>query len=207
MIYMKKYSAVFISVITIMIIAVVFSSCGIKNSKKKDNSSSESSNAQLGSADLPTVTDENGNTVDYSLNITDPVDDGVVQSPYLSIGTLKDINNKAGTNIKSPEGLEATNEEFDLDDTVSPKIAEYSFMVNGKDYTVKASRKTGSMLIKIYLPDGTAVGDGLETAEELAPVQYDNFCIARWFNDGVQYNMYAENVTLSEFNAVYSKIK
>lgn len=204
---MKKYSAVFISVITIMIIAVIFSSCGIKNSKKKDNSSSESSNAQLDSADLPTVTDEYGNAVDYSVNITDPTDGDEVQTPYLSVGSLKDINSKAGTNIKSPSGFEVSNEEFDLDDTVSPKIAEYSFMVNGKDYTVKASRKTGGMLINIYLSDGTALGEGLEDTQSLPPAQYENFCIARWFEDGVQYNMYAENVSLSEFKTVYSKVK
>ena len=80
-------------------------------------------------------------------------------------------------------------------------------MINGKDYTVKASRKTGSMLINIYLPDGKALGEGLKSEEDLVPKQYDGFCAARWFDDGVQYNMYAENVTLSEFNAVYSKIK
>lgn len=204
---MKKYSAVFISVITIMIIAIIFSSCGIKNSKKKDNSSSESSNAQLDSADLPTVTDENGDKIDYSVNITDPTDESDVQTPYLSVGSLKDINSKAGTNIKSPSGFEVSNEEFDLDDTVSPKIAEYSFMVNGKDYTVKASRKTGGMLINIYLSDGTALGEGLEDTQSLPPAQYENFCIARWFEDGVQYNMYAENVSLSEFKTVYSKVK
>ena len=202
---MKKYSALCVTVVTIMIMSVLFTSCGIKNSIK--NTEEKNSNTQLGSADLPTVTDENGNSVDYSVNITDPTDEDDVQTPYLSVGSLKDINNKAGTNIKSPDGFAVTNEEFDLDDTVSPKIAEYSFMVNGKDYTVKASRNTSSMLIHIYLPDGTALGENLENTQELAPKQYDGFCAARWFDDGVQYNMYAQNATISEFNAVYSKIK
>ncbi len=202
---MKKYSALCVTVATIMIMAVLFTSCGIKNSKK--DTEEKTSDVQLNSADLPTVTDENGNVVDYSVNITDPTDESDVQTPYLTVGSLKDINSKAGTNIKSPDGFEVKNEEFDLDDTVAPKIAEYSFMINGKDYTVKASRKTGSMLIHIYLPDGTALGENLENTQELAPKQYDGFCAARWFDDGVQYNMYAENVTLSEFNAVYSKIK
>ena len=202
---MKKYSALCVTVATIMIMAVLFTSCGIKNSKK--DTEEKTSDVQLNSADLPTVTDENGNVVDYSVNITDPTDESDVQTPYLTVGSLKDINSKAGTNIKSPDGFEVKNEEFDLDDTVAPKIAEYSFMINGKDYTVKASRKTGSMLINIYLPDGKALGEGLKSEEDLVPKQYDGFCAARWFDDGVQYNMYAENVTLSEFNAVYSKIK
>ena len=199
---MKKYSALCVTVATIMIMAVLFTSCGIKNSKK--DTEEKTSDVQLNSADLPTVTDENGNVVDYSVNITDPTDESDVQTPYLTVGSLKDINSKAGTNIKSPDGFEVKNEEFD---TVAPKIAEYSFMINGKDYTVKASRKTGSMLINIYLPDGKALGEGLKSEEDLVPKQYDGFCAARWFDDGVQYNMYAENVTLSEFNAVYSKIK
>lgn len=202
---MKKYSALCVTVSTIMIMTALFTSCGIKNSKK--DTEEKTSNAQLDSADLPTVTDENGDKIDYSVNITDPTDGDEVQSPYLSVGSLKDINSKAGTNIKSPSGLEVTNEEFDLDDTVSPKIAEYSFMVNGNDYTVKASRKTGGMLINIYLSDGTALGEGLEETENLSPAQYENFCVARWFDDGVQYNMYAENVSLSEFKTVYSKVK
>ena len=202
---MKKYSALCVTVATIMIMAVLFTSCGIKNSKK--DTEEKTSDVQLNSADLPTVTDENGNVVDYSVNITDPTDESDVQTPYLTVGSLKDINSKAGTNIKSPDGFEVKNEEFDLDDTVAPKIAEYSFMINGKDYTVKASRKTGSMLINIYLPDGKALGEGPKSEEDLVPKQYDGFCAARWFDDGVQYNMYAENVTLSEFNAVYSKIK
>ena len=40
------------------------------------------------------------------------------------------------------------------------------------------------------------------------PGNYENFCVARWFDeDGVQYNLYAENVTLDEFKTVYGKVK
>lgn len=203
---MKKYSSLFISAAIILIMTLLFASCGIKGSKKAE-SSSENSNAQLGSADLPTVTDKNGNKVDYSVNITDTTDGDDVQTPYMSVGSLKDINSKAGTNIKQPAGLKVTNEEFDIDDTVSPKIATYSFMVNGKDYTVSASRRTGKMLIDIYLSDGTALGEGLEAEQGLPPAKYDKIYAARWFDDGVQYNLYAENVSLSEFKTVYNKVK
>lgn len=203
---MKKFFTVLISSAIILIMAFLFASCGIKGGKKAE-SSSESSNAQLGSADLPTVTDENGSVIDYSVNITDSTDGDDVQTPYMTVGSLKDINSKAGTNIKSPDGLKLTNEEFDLDDTVSPKIATYSFMVNGKDYTVSASRRTGKMLVDIYLSDGTALGEGLEAEQGLPPARYDKICVARWFDDGVQYNLYAENVSLSEFKTVYNKIK
>lgn len=201
---MKKYS---VFCVTILVIALLFSSCGIKNSKKDKNTEAGASNSQLGSADLPTVTDKNGDKIDYSVNITDPTDGADVQTPYLSVGSLKDINSKAGTNIKQPAGLKATNEEFDLDDTVSPKIASYSFMVNDKDYTILASRKTGALLFNIRLSDGTVLGEELEDTQELLPARYENFCVARWFDDGVQYNIYAENVTLSEFKTVYSKVK
>ncbi|MDE5994674.1 MAG: hypothetical protein K2G60_04090, partial [Oscillospiraceae bacterium] len=182
-------------------------SCGIKNSKKDANTPSDKNSAHLDSSDLPTVTDKNGNAVDYSANITEPEDDKDVSSPYLSVGSLKDINSKAGTNIKSPGGLKISNEEFDLDDTVSPKVASYSFTVSGTDYTIAASRKTGGMLINLYLSDGTYIGEGLEGTQSLSPAKYDSFCVARWFDDGVQYNLYAENVELSEFKAVYSKVK
>lgn len=203
---MKKHSIIFVSVI-ITVMALLFTSCGIKNSKKDANTPSDKNSAQLDSSDLPTVTDENGNVVEYSAKLTEPEDEKDVSSPYLSVGSLKDINSKAGTNIKSPSGLEVSNEEFDLDDTVSPKIASYTFAVNGIDYTVVASRKTGGMLINIYLPDGTYIGEGLEDTQSLSPAKYDRFCVARWFDDGVQYNLYAENVELSEFKAVYSKVK
>lgn len=201
---MKKYFAL----ITVTVIfALLLASCGIKNSKKDSNTPSDKNGALLDSSDLPTVTDTDGNTVDYSDGLTEPEDDENVSSPYLSVGSLKDINSKAGTSIKSPNGFEVTNEEFDLDDTVSPKIASYSFMVNGSDYTLSASRKTGGMLVNIYLSDGTALGEGLENGQDLPPSQYDNMCVARWFDDGVQYNLYAEGVTLSEFKAVYSAVK
>lgn len=201
---MKKYSALCLAVV---MIALLFASCGIKNSKKDGDNPSDENNAQLQASDLPTVTDKNGNVVDYSVELTEPEDEKDVSSPYLSVGSLQDINSKAGTNIKSPSGFEVTNEEFDLDDTVSPKVASYSFAVNGVDYTVVASRKTGSMLINIYLSDGTYIGEGLEDTQSLPPAKYDRFCAARWFDDGVQYNLYAENVTLSEFKTVYNKVK
>lgn len=194
-------------VVLAAVIALIFSACGIKNSKKDEKITDNQSNSQLGSEDLPTVTDKNGNKVDYSVNVTDPTDGKDVQNPYLSVASLKDINSKAGTNIKSPAGLDVTNEEFDLDDTVSPKVASYSFMVNGKDYTVIAARKTGEMLINIRLEDGTVLGEGLGDTQGLSPAQYDGFCLARWFDDGVQYNLYAENVTLSEFKQIYAKVK
>lgn len=200
---MKKYSALCLAVV---MIALLFASCGIKNSKKDGDNPSDKNSAQLQVSDLPTVTDKNGDTVDYSVNTKEPEDEDV-SSPYLSVGSLKDINSKAGTAIKQPSGFEVTNEEFDLDDTVSPYVASYSFMVNGKDYTVTASRKTGAMLINIYLADGTALGEGLEDTQSLLPTKYDGFCVARWFNDGVQYNLYAENVTLAEFKSVYNKVK
>lgn len=203
---MKKHSVIFVSVV-ITVMALLFTSCGIKNRKKDKDTAPNNSNSQLGSADLPTVTDKNGNKVDYSVNITDPTDASDVQNPYMSVSSLKDINSKAGTSIKQPEGLKVTNEEFDLDDTVSPKIAAYSFMVNGKDYTVVASRKTGAMLLNIRLSDGKALGEELESTQALPPAQYENFCVARWFDDGVQYNLYAESVTLSEFKTVYNKVK
>lgn len=203
---MKKYSAILISAV-IIVMSVIFASCGIKNGKKSETAASGHSNAQLDSSDLPTVTDENGSKVDYSVGVTGSDEESDTQSPYLSVDSLDDINAGAGTNIKSPKDLKVTNEEFDLDDTVSPKIASYSFMVDGKDYTVKASRKTGAMLINIYLPDGTPLGEGLEDTQSLPPSQYDGFCAARWFDDGVQYNLFAQNVTLSEFKTVYSKIK
>lgn len=199
---MKKYFAL----ITVTVVfALLFASCGIKNSKKGSNTPSDKNNALLDSADLPTVTDTDGNTVDYSADLTE--DDEDVLSPYLSVGSLKDINSKAGTNIKSPNGFEVTNEEFDLDDTVSPKVASYSFMVDSNDYTLSASRKTSGMLVNIYLADGTYIGEGLENGQDLPPSQYENICIARWFDDGVQYNLYAEKVTLSEFKAVYNAVK
>lgn len=201
---MKKYSALCLAVV---MIALLFASCGIKNSKKDGDNPSDENSAQLQASDLPTVTDKNGNVVDYSVELTEPEDEKDVSSPYLSVGSLQDINSKAGTNIKSPSGFEVTNEEFDLDDTVSPKVASYSFAVNGVDYTVVASRKTGSMLINIYLSDGTYIGEGIEDAQSLPPAKYDRFCAARWFDDGVQYNLYAENVTLSEFKTVYNKVK
>lgn len=203
---MKKHSVIFVSIV-ITVMALLFTSCGIKNSKKDGNNPSDKNSAQLDSSDLPTVTDKNGNVADYSVNITEPEDDKEVSSPYLSVGSLKDINSKAGTNIKSPSGFEVTNEEFDLDDTVSPKVASYTFAVNGNDYTVVASRKTGGMLVNLYLSDGTYVGEGLEGTQSLPPAKYDRFCVARWFDDGVQYNLYAENVTLSEFKTVYDKVK
>lgn len=201
---MKKYSALCLAVV---MIALLFASCGIKNSKKDGDNPSDENSAQLQASDLPTVTDKNGNVVDYSVELTEPEDEKDVSSPYLSVGSLQDINSKAGTNIKSPSGFEVTNEEFDLDDTVSPKVASYSFAVNGVDYTVVASRKTGSMLINIYLSDGTYIGEGIEDTQSLPPAKYDRFCAARWFDDGVQYNLYAENVTLSEFKTVYNKVK
>lgn len=201
---MKKYFAL---IIVTVIFALLFASCGIKNSKKDSDTPSDKNGSQLNSSDLPTVTDTDGNTVDYSDDLTEPEDEEDVLSPYLSIGSLKDINSKAGTSIKSPRGFEVTNEEFDLDDTVSPKIASYSFMVNGSDYTISASRKTGGMLVNIYLSDGTYIGEGIENGQDLPPARYDNICVARWFDDGVQYNLYAENVTLSQFQAVYNAVK
>lgn len=203
---MKKHSVIFVSIV-ITVMALLFTSCGIKKSKKDGNTPSDKNSAQLNSSDLPTVTDKNGNTVDYSAKLTESEDDKDVSSPYLSVGSLKDINSKAGTNIKSPSGLNVTNEEFDLDETVSPKVASYTFAVNGADYTVVASRKTGGMLVNLYLSDGTYIGEELEGTQSLPPAKYDRFCVARWFDDGVQYNLYAENVTLSEFKAVYSKVK
>lgn len=203
---MKKHSVIFVSIV-ITVMALLFTSCGIKNSKKDGNNPSDKNSAQLDSSDLPTVTDKNGNVVDYSAKLTEPEDDKDASSPYLSVGSLKDINSKAGTNIKSPSGFEVTNEEFDLDDTVSPKVASYSFTVNGKDYTVAAARKTGGMLVNLYLSDGTFIGKGVEDGKAMPPAQYDRFCAARWFDDGVQYNLYAENVTLSEFKTVYDKVK
>ncbi len=201
---MKKY---LVFCIAILSAALLFASCGIKGDGKPETTSGKAQDASLDSSDLPTVTDDDGNVVDYTGKIDDGEQESDVSSPYLSVGSLEEINRKAGTSIKSPEGIEVTNEEFDFDDTVSPNVASYTFTAGGKDYTAVASRQTGAMLLNIYLADGTALGEGLEDDEPLPPTQYDGFCAARWFSDGVQYNLYADSVTLSEFKSVYSKMK
>lgn len=202
--------------LVLLLIASVFSSCSVSVFKKKDNKADETTtdsttvNVNLDSSDLPTITDADGNVVDYSVpEITNGAEEQTdnLADPYLTVGSLKDINNKAGTSIKVPTGVTVTNEEFDVNDSFSPKIACYSFMVDGKDYSIWASRSTGSMLMAIYLDDGTEVGGDFEGTEELAPTKVDNGYVARWFNDGVQYNLYANGVSESEFKAIYNKVK
>lgn len=201
---MKKY---LIFCFVILTAALLFASCGIKGDGKPETTSGETVGASLDSSDLPTVTDDDGNVVEYTGNIDDGESESDLNSPYMSVSSLEEINRKAGTSIKAPVGIEVTNEEFDVDDTVSPNVASYTFSAGGKDYTVVASRQTGAMLINIYLADGTPLGEGLEDSEPLPPTQYGNLCAARWFSDGVQYNLYADGVTLSEFKSVYNKMK
>lgn len=207
---MKKYIAFSL---TLILIATLFSSCSVfKGEAEKDTSTTnESSTTEptLAPEDMPTILDEDGNVVDYTVTTeeNEETNEDGVQNPYLSIGSLDDINKQAGTNIKKPSGIKVTNEEFDVNESYSPKIACYTFMVNYKDYTIWASKKTGPMLMGIYLDDGTRLGEDFTGTETISPKEYNGVFIARWFNDGVQYNLFAEDVTMEEFKTVYNAVK
>lgn len=200
---MKKYLAFGLCIV---LIAALFTSCSVFKGEAEKESNTK--NTSLDSSDLPTVTDKDGNIVEYTVPTSeDNTDEDGVQNPYLTVGSLDDINKEAGTNIKSPTGLNVTNEEFDINDSYSQKIACYSFMVGYKDYSIWAGKKTGGMLMGIYLDDGTKIGEDFEGTEEISPTKYEDFCVARWFADGIQYNLYAENVSLEEFKTVYNSIQ
>ncbi len=208
---MKKYLAFCIAII---FVAVTFASCGITTRPNDETTSTTKSN-ELDSSDLPTVTDENGEAVEYSVeektesSETATDENGEeIQNPYFSVGSLDEINKEAGTSIKKPTGIKIANEEFDVNDSYSPKIACYTFAVDGKDYEIWASKTTDSFLMGIYLDDGTQVGENLSENEALKPTEFsEGFCVARWFSDGVQYDLFAQNVSLEEFKTVYKAVK
>lgn len=117
--------------------------------------------------------------------------------------TLEDINEEVGGNLIRPEGLDITNERFDVINEEYP-VAEYNFEANGLTYCFRFSKAPLSVDISgVYFR-----GEPLYTEEDCSLIfshPDDNTYVSRWPGSGGQYTIMCEgDCDMSDFmNMVY----
>ena len=125
-----------------------------------------------------------------------------VVSPYTDYSDISSVNEAAGTAIKESTLSDITEVGYNTIDNVSFLIAQYSFDYNGISYTVRAA-KTEDDISGIYVEDGTISS---KTADETI-IEIDGTYFVRWFENGIQYNLFASDTNSEAFNLVYESVK
>ncbi len=125
-----------------------------------------------------------------------------VVSPYTDYSDISSVNEAAGTAIKESTLSDITEVGYNTIDNVSFLIAQYSFDYNGISYTVRAA-KTEDDISGIYVEDGVISS---KTADETI-IEIDGTYFVRWFENGVQYNLFASDTNSEAFNLVYESVK
>lgn len=125
-----------------------------------------------------------------------------VVSPYTDYSDISSVNEAAGTAIKESALSDITEVGYNTIDNVSFLIAQYSFDYNGISYTVRAA-KTEDDISGIYVEDGTISS---KTADETI-IEIDGTYFVRWFENGIQYNLFASDTNSEAFNLVYESVK
>ena len=125
-----------------------------------------------------------------------------VVSPYTDYSDISSVNEAAGTAIKESTLSDITEVGYNTIDNVSFLIAQYSFDYNGISYTVRAA-KTEDDISGIYVEDGTI---SAKAADETI-IEIDGTYFVRWFENGIQYNLFASDTNSEAFNLVYESVK
>lgn len=125
-----------------------------------------------------------------------------VVSPYTDYSDISSVNEAAGTAIKESTLSDITEVGYNTIDNVSFLIAQYSFDYNGISYTVRAA-KTEDDISGIYVEDGTISS---KTADETI-IEIEGTYFVRWFENGIQYNLFASDTNSEAFNLVYESVK
>ena len=125
-----------------------------------------------------------------------------VVSPYTDYSDISSVNEAAGTVIKESTLSDITEVGYNTIDNVSFLIAQYSFDYNGISYTVRAA-KTEDDISGIYVEDGTI---SAKAADETI-IEIDGTYFVRWFENGIQYNLFASDTNSEAFNLVYESVK
>ena len=125
-----------------------------------------------------------------------------VVSPYTDYSDISSVNEAAGTAIKESTLSNIAEVGYNTIDNVSFLIAQYSFNYNGASYTVRAA-KTEDDISGIYVEDGTI---SAKAADETI-IEIDGTYFVRWFENGIQYNLFASDTNSEAFNLVYESVK
>ena len=101
-------------------------------------------------------------------------------NPVVEYGSIEEINEIAGTNLVPCTAMGKSEERFSV---ISDKIAQYSFTLNGKNWTVRGGKETKQ--------DISGIHDDNNFFEENgdAIIYLNDFFIYRFFNDGMQYSI------------------
>jgi len=116
-------------------------------------------------------------------------------NPNVSYDSLEEINELIGVNLIKPPVMGISDETFIV---INNEIGEYTFKINGQEYTLRASKKTDD-ISGIYGKDGLIFNN--EVCENYETHFEDNIKAGRFFYDGTQYVLSVlDNNEISEEN-------
>lgn len=123
-----------------------------------------------------TKPEENPETSDAPSGIVNPVSERT---------SLKELNEELGGKLVSPAAMGVSDEAYTITDCKEYKIAEYSFKLNGYDYSLRFSPVMDKDISGLYIKNGTAFENA--AAEAIQKCTTDEFKAARWLTIDGQY--------------------
>ena len=136
---------------------------------------------------------------------TTPEDAAQLPSPITPQDSLDAVNAAAGSAMKQPAGLTATEESWSTIDSGDGLIlGQYEFTCNGAHYTLRAAKTTGD--ISGVWQDSKTLGNTAETdMPDMTTAEGAHW--SRWFDGEMQYSLYSADTDAAAFETVRDALK
>lgn len=136
---------------------------------------------------------------------TTPENAAQLPNPITEQDGLDALNAAAGSAMKQPAGLTATEESWSTIDSGDGLIlGQYEFTCDGARYTLRAAKTTGD--ISGVWQDGKPLGDTAETdIPDFTTAEGDHW--SRWFDGEMQYSLYSADADTDAFETVRNALK